>query len=94
MDALVTLDTAYESGVPQLYTNEPRQFHVRVPCRPGRFSSAHQCDDPATIVFRVRSMGRERERERGRGEREGRGGGRRRGREGGRGRKRERGKLG
>ena len=54
VDALTTLDDAYKSAVPRLYTNEPRQFHVRVPCRPGRFSSkAHQCTGPATIVFRV-----------------------------------------
>ena len=49
---LTTLDEEYMQGVSELYSNEPRQFHVRVPCH-SRFNRSHQCSSPATIVFRV-----------------------------------------
>ena len=48
---LSTLDREYMLGVAD--TNEPRQFHVRVPCH-SRFNRSHHCSSPATIVFRVR----------------------------------------
>ncbi len=50
---LSLLDEEYCAGIAELYTNEPRQFHVRVPCR-SRFNRSHVCSQPATIVFRVR----------------------------------------
>ena len=53
---LATLDREYMAGVAELYTNEPRQFHVRVPCH-SRFNRSHHCSSPATIVFRVRDAG-------------------------------------
>ena len=56
VSTMVALDTEYATGVPDLYTNQPRQFHVSVPCH-----KKAVCAGPATIVFRVR---RERERER------------------------------
>ena len=52
-NALVTLDTQYMDGLPDLYSNQPRQFVVKVPCKGSRMSSSFRCAGPATIVFRV-----------------------------------------
>ena len=49
-NVLVTLDTQYMDGLPVLYSNQPRQFMVSVPCK----RSSSRCAGPATIVFRVR----------------------------------------
>lgn len=53
--ALLELDSEYMAGVPEQYTNDPRQFHVRVPCH-SRFNRSHHCATPATIVFRFNEM--------------------------------------
>ena len=52
INTLSALDTEYMSGIPDLYANIDRQFHVNVPCR-SKFSRSHECVGPATIVFRV-----------------------------------------
>ena len=49
---LAALDTQYMDGMPELYSNEPRQFHVPVPCH-SRFNRSHRCAQPATVVFKV-----------------------------------------
>ena len=54
LSTLATLDDQYMEGLPNLYSNEPRQFHVRVPCH-SRFNRSRVCQGPATIVFRVRN---------------------------------------
>lgn len=48
---MVALDSEYITGIPDLYSNQPRQFHVSVPCH-----KAVACTGPATIVFRVRLL--------------------------------------
>ena len=70
MSTLAALDAEYTTGIPDLYSNQPRQFHISVPCHKKSI-----CAGPATIVFRVR---RERSRRREGGEKK------ERGREGGR----------
>ena len=52
LNNLSALDTEYSSGVPELYANIDRQFHVNVPCR-SKFGRNHECTGPATVVFRV-----------------------------------------
>ena len=53
MVLLTLYDDDYVTAMPELYTNDPRQFHVRVPCRK-IFARNHKCSSPATVVFRVR----------------------------------------
>jgi hypothetical protein len=53
-NVLVTLDTQYMDGLPVLYSNQPRQFMVSIPCKASRMRSSSRCAGPATIVFRVR----------------------------------------
>jgi hypothetical protein len=48
---LCALDSEYLSVIPGLYSNEPRQFHVTVPCH-SKISRNRVCSGPATIVFR------------------------------------------
>ena len=52
LNNLSALDTEYSSGIPELYANIDRQFHVNVPCR-SKFGRNHECTGPATVVFRV-----------------------------------------
>ena len=52
MNTLAALDSEYMTGVADLYSNQPRQFHVSVPCT-SKFNRHHVCGGPATIVFRV-----------------------------------------
>ncbi|CAI8058549.1 Ectopic P granules protein 5 homolog, partial [Geodia barretti] len=51
-NVLVTLDTQYMDGLPVLYSNQPRQFMVSVPCK----RSSSRCAGPATIVFRYEEI--------------------------------------
>jgi len=48
-------DDEYVTALPELYSNNPRQFHMDIPCRK-MFSRNHQCSNPATLVFRVRGV--------------------------------------
>ena len=49
VSTLALLDEEYMLGMPEHYSNEPRQFYVSR----SRFNRSHQCSQPATIVFRV-----------------------------------------
>lgn len=55
VNTLSALDAEYITGIPDLYANIDRQFHVNVPCR-SKFSRAHECSGPATVVFRVQCI--------------------------------------
>ena len=55
MNTLGALDAEYMSGIPDLYSNQRRQFHVSVPCH-SKFNRSHVCLGPATIVFRVGNL--------------------------------------
>ncbi|XP_019856290.1 PREDICTED: ectopic P granules protein 5 homolog [Amphimedon queenslandica] len=50
-NSMVALDSEYMSGIPDLYSNQPRQFHVSIPCH-----KKAACTGSATIVFRFNEL--------------------------------------